>query len=99
MSERLRDLDQLEADREAACVDKSDLFDFYNSTWDDLLAELRACRAALSPEIVEALEFARDLLRANPLGLHSHDPVVVEHNARCAAALRALDAIDGKATP
>ena len=41
------DLDNLEADHEAACIDKSDLFDFYNHTHDLLVAEIRSLRSHL----------------------------------------------------
>lgn len=43
------DLDKLEEDREAACIDKVDLFDFYNANWDKLVAEIQALRAKLKP--------------------------------------------------
>lgn len=41
------DLDKLEEDREAACIDKVDLFDFYNANWDKLVAEIQDLRKKL----------------------------------------------------
>jgi len=35
------DLEQLEADREKATIDKADLFDFYHDNWSAVIAELR----------------------------------------------------------
>jgi len=35
------DLDKLEAEREAATIDKCDLFDFYHENWANLVAEVR----------------------------------------------------------
>lgn len=43
------DLDALEKEREEACVDKADLFDFYNNNWDKLLLEIMALRKRLKP--------------------------------------------------
>jgi hypothetical protein len=40
------DLDQLEEDRDAACIDKVDLFDFYNKNWGRLVAEIKLLRKA-----------------------------------------------------
>jgi hypothetical protein len=39
------DLEQLEADREKATIDKADLFDFYHKNWNAVIAELRSLRA------------------------------------------------------
>jgi hypothetical protein len=39
-------LDQFEAGRDEASVDKSDLFDFYSHSWDQLVEEIRARQAA-----------------------------------------------------
>ncbi len=39
------DLVLLERDREEACIDKADLFDFYNSNWDNLVAEIVRLRS------------------------------------------------------
>jgi hypothetical protein len=63
MSEEQLDLDQLEADLEAACVDKVDLFDFYNGNWNRLVSEIHDLRArpALSADEVEALEWCVDV--------------------------------------
>lgn len=46
---RVLDLDKLEEDREAATIDKVDLFDFYNANWDKLVEEIRSLRAKLKP--------------------------------------------------
>ena len=35
------DLDVLEEEREEACGDKADLFDFYNRNWDILVQRIR----------------------------------------------------------
>lgn len=42
------DLNQLEAEREEACIDKSDLFDFYNGNWDRLVREIEKLRERLA---------------------------------------------------
>jgi len=56
------DFDQLEADYEAACIDKSDLFDFYNNNWGRLVREIERLYASrLSPEERESLaKFVKD---------------------------------------
>jgi len=41
------DLNQLEADREKAMIDKADLFDFYNDNWAAVIAALRAAQDRL----------------------------------------------------
>jgi len=62
-----------------------------------LIAEVRALRGAvaLTEDEREALLFARVLLGVNPLGFHSHDPVVIEHDKKCGAALALLDKLGG----
>lgn len=37
-------LDELEVEREKATIDKADLFDFYNSFWDQLVGEIEDLR-------------------------------------------------------
>lgn len=54
------DLDKLAKDEEAACIDKADLFDFYNNNWSRLVEAVRDSQ--LSAEDVEALEFAHQKL-------------------------------------
>lgn len=45
------DLQQLEAAREKAEIDKADLFDFYHDNWDRLVAEIKRLRqSAAEPE-------------------------------------------------
>jgi hypothetical protein len=62
------DLDKLEQDREAACIDKSDLFDFYNTNWDKLVAEIRSLRdmprTVACPECIEYGECSTHLSAA-----------------------------------
>jgi len=62
-----------------------------------LIVEVRALRGAvaLTEDEREALLFARVLLGVNPLGFHSHDPVVIEHDKKCGAALALLDKLGG----
>lgn len=45
-------LEQLEADREKATIDKADLFDFYHDNWDRLVAEIKELR---KPDDLEPL--------------------------------------------
>jgi hypothetical protein len=43
-----QELQKLEEERENACVDKADLFDFYNDNWDRLIAEIRKLKELIS---------------------------------------------------
>lgn len=53
------DLEQLAKDREDATLDKADLFDFYNSNWDRLVAELEKHKS--KREMLDAASEARTL--------------------------------------
>lgn len=44
------DLDKLEEEREAATIDKVDLFDFYNKNWDKLVQEIKKLREEQNQE-------------------------------------------------
>lgn len=62
------DIDKLEAEREAATIDKADLFDFYHKHWDELVAELKRSRPPF------AAKQAEDRLHRPPIS--SGDPRV-----------------------
>ena len=57
------DLEQLEADREKAKIDKADLFDFYHDNWSNLVTWLRAYQqgAALKDKWID-----KQLQRTSP---------------------------------
>jgi hypothetical protein len=44
------DLKKLEAEREAAAVDKADLFDFYHKNYPTLVAEIERLRVELNKD-------------------------------------------------
>ncbi len=88
------DLDDLDEKREAACIDKVDLFDFYNRHWSKLIAEIRQHRArqlSLSDEERNGLELALDVMQERAShGYH-------ERSEWAAAALtRLLDRLAGE---
>ena len=43
----MNNLERLEAERQAACTDKADLFDFYHKNWDALVAEIKKLKDEL----------------------------------------------------
>lgn len=64
------DLDALQQKRDEACVDKSDLFDFYNRNWDALVGEIERLRGNHDEFIKTLGGFIRTLLaRTNGIDL------------------------------
>lgn len=62
------DIEKLEAGREAAAIDKSDLFDFYHKHWSELTAEVKRLRA----ELISAQE---SYISARGFGLREDRPI------------------------
>lgn len=59
------DLDVLASERESATVDKSDLFDFYDGYWDDLVAELVTTRQERDELAQDNMDLRTELAETN----------------------------------